>query len=177
MHRRAQQRAIGYDYCTTATPTTHHVLLCPQLRHVLSFSQHISRTNTHTASSYFHLPIDEDEELPAEDHPPYTKHLPWISPDTTDSDDSDASSSSPSGSSTPTQTQRPLPPHSPPPPKRSKAVINEILAQNDCYAVLGISRAARIDKSSLRRAYLARSKACHPEYAPSMHHVSRSLSL
>ncbi|KAH9902555.1 DnaJ-domain-containing protein [Cubamyces lactineus] len=127
-----------------------------------------------SASSYFHLPIDEDEELPAEDHPPYTKHLPWISPDATDSDDSDASSSSPSGSSTPTQTQRPLPPHSPPPLKRSKAVINEILAQNDCYAVLGISRAARIDKASLRRAYLARSKACHPDKFPDNPEATRA---
>ncbi|KAL7279376.1 hypothetical protein ACG7TL_007217 [Trametes sanguinea] len=135
-----------------------------------------------SASSYFHLPIDEDEQSLAdsvEDNaPPYTKHLPWISsPDSTDSDDSDASPStssspSPSGSSTPTH---PPPRAGPdPPPKRSKAVINEILAQNDCYAVLGISRSSRIDKSALRRAYLARSKACHPDKFPDNPEATRA---
>ncbi|KAI9066112.1 DnaJ-domain-containing protein [Trametes sanguinea] len=137
-----------------------------------------------SASSYFHLPIDEDEVSLADaaqdtnTAPPYTKHLPWISsPDSTDSDDSDASSSSPSspsrsGSSTPNQ---PPPRAGPdPPPKRSKAVINEILAQNDCYAVLGISRSSRIDKSALRRAYLARSKACHPDKFPDNPEATRA---
>ncbi|CDO76504.1 hypothetical protein BN946_scf184361.g3 [Trametes cinnabarina] len=66
----------------------------------------------------------------------------------------------------------PAPP--PPPPSRSKAVINEILAQNDCYAVLGISRSSRIDKSTLRRAYLARSKACHPDKFPDNPEATRA---
>ncbi|KAI9001539.1 DnaJ-domain-containing protein, partial [Trametes punicea] len=128
-----------------------------------------------SASSYFHLPIDEDDDVldEKEDNapPPYTKHLPWISSDSTDSDDSDASPT-PSGSSTPTQPHTRAGPA--PPPKRSKAVINEILAQNDCYAVLGISRSSRIDKSALRRAYLARSKACHPDKFPDNPEATRA---
>ncbi|KAI0366321.1 DnaJ-domain-containing protein [Pilatotrama ljubarskyi] len=127
-----------------------------------------------SASSYFHLPIDEDEALLEEQDspaPPYTKHLPWLSPDATDSDDSDTSST-PSGSSSPGPSQHRAGP--PPPPKRSKAVICEILAQNDCYAVLGISRSSRIDKAALRRAYLARSKACHPDKFPDNPEATRA---
>ncbi|KAI0833725.1 DnaJ-domain-containing protein [Trametes gibbosa] len=133
-----------------------------------------------SASTYFYLPIDEDADLPKEDSPapPYrTKHLPWLSPEATDSDDSDDSSSAPSDSSTPNVSAS-SPPQTrsgpAPPPKRSKAVINEILAQNDCYAVLGISRSARTDRASLRRAYLARSKACHPDKFPDNPEATRA---
>ncbi|KAI0648882.1 DnaJ-domain-containing protein [Trametes meyenii] len=129
-----------------------------------------------SASSYFHLPIDEDEQLSEKgtSHTtpyPNRKPLPWISPDATDSDDSD-SSSAPSGSSTPGPSRFRAGPA--PPPKRSKAVISEILAQNDCYAVLGISRSVRIDKASLRRAYLARSRACHPDKFPENPEATRA---
>ncbi|KAI0774986.1 hypothetical protein BD413DRAFT_689403 [Trametes elegans] len=127
-----------------------------------------------TASTYFYLPIDEDDGLLERDpraSPYTTKHLPWISPDPTDSDDSDASSS-PSRSSTP--VSHPTRAGPAPPPRKSKTVISEILAQNDCYAVLGISRSARTDKASLRRAYLARSKACHPDKFPDNPEATRA---
>ncbi|KAI0636190.1 DnaJ-domain-containing protein [Trametes polyzona] len=133
-----------------------------------------------SASTYFHLPIDEDDDLLEKDAsaPPYpTKHLPWLSPEATDSDDSDDASSAPSGSSTP-PTSSPNPSQAragpAPPPKRSRAVINEILVQNDCYAVLGISRSSRTDRASLRRAYLARSKACHPDKFPDNPEATRA---
>ncbi|KAL1949810.1 hypothetical protein VTO73DRAFT_8691 [Trametes versicolor] len=130
-----------------------------------------------SASTYFHLPIDEDDDESSAAPPYRTKHLPWLSPEGTDSDDSDDASSAPSGSSTPTASTS-SPPQTragpAPPPKRSKAVINEILAQEDCYAVLGLSRSSRTDRASLRRAYLSRSKACHPDKFPDNPEATRA---
>ena len=48
-------------------------------------------------------------------------------------------------------------------PPKSRAVIKEILAEDDLYKVLGINRASPADRLTLRRAYLSRSKSCHPE--------------
>ena len=122
----------------------------------------------HAASSYFHLPIDEEED---EDDfiPPSTRHISWDSSDTT-LIDPDTPSSIPSFPSTTSKSGTSDPRETPPqaPSAKNKAVINEILTQDDCYAVLGISRSSRIDKLTLRRAYLARSKSCHPEY---VHHT------
>ena len=44
--------------------------------------------------------------------------------------------------------------------------ICEVLSTNDFYHILGITRAPAIDRLTLRRAYLSRSKACHPEFVP-----------
>jgi hypothetical protein len=41
--------------------------------------------------------------------------------------------------------------------------ICEVLSTNDLYHILGVSRSPAIDRLTLRRAYLSRSKACHPE--------------
>jgi curved DNA-binding protein CbpA len=38
-----------------------------------------------------------------------------------------------------------------------------VLATDDLYQILGLEKTAALDKMSLRRAYLSRSKACHPE--------------
>ena len=45
----------------------------------------------------------------------------------------------------------------------SSRTIEEVLAQEDLYAILGVPHNDNLDKMELRRAYLARSKACHPE--------------
>ncbi|OBZ72677.1 hypothetical protein A0H81_07497 [Grifola frondosa] len=51
-----------------------------------------------SASTYFHLPIDEDDS----DDPDLTaKHISWVSSDPTDSDDSDAPPVASSSSSSP----------------------------------------------------------------------------
>jgi hypothetical protein len=45
-----------------------------------------------------------------------------------------------------------------------ETVMAQILKENqDLYRVLGVERSSLHDKMALRRAYLARSKVCHPE--------------
>lgn len=119
----------------------------------------------HIASSYFYLPIDEDSE---NDHRAPRRHISWPSPDSTDSEDSSFSSTSTSSSSSlheeynlpSSSTSATFPSaHA----TKSRAVIKEILAEDDLYKVLGISRSSPADRLTLRRAYLSRSKSCHPE--------------
>ncbi|GBE88484.1 hypothetical protein SCP_1303000 [Sparassis crispa] len=118
------------------------------------------------SSSYFHLPIDEDEDGA---HAESSKHISWAPADDLDSD-SDGSLPSSSSSSSLHSQYGPTPP----PARTNKAVINQILNENDLYRILGISRTARIDKLSLRRAYLARSKACHPDKFPNNPEATRA---
>ncbi|KAF8207583.1 DnaJ domain-containing protein [Mycena galopus ATCC 62051] len=101
-----------------------------------------------TASTYFHLPVDEQEDKDINDY--QRKYITWTA-------DSAASSAS---SSSPTQPLSPLPS-----PERTKA-LGEVLAHDDLYAILGVSKSDDLDKLALRRAYLTRSKACHPDKFP-----------
>ncbi|KAF7424351.1 hypothetical protein PC9H_009658 [Pleurotus ostreatus] len=92
------------------------------------------------ASSYFYLPVDEDEDLESTDDKSLIQ----------------ASSS---------KSNRRAPPH---PKTETKAphqdpIIADILSSDDLYRVLGVERTAKLDTVSLRRAYLRRSRACHPE--------------
>lgn len=41
--------------------------------------------------------------------------------------------------------------------------MNQVLLNDDLYEILGISKSSSLDKIALRRAYLSRSRACHPE--------------
>ncbi|KAI0784461.1 hypothetical protein C8Q75DRAFT_809950 [Abortiporus biennis] len=118
-----------------------------------------------SASSYFYLPIEEDF-----DETDYrgTKHISWSSSsDTLDSDDSEENLSFDSStiSHTSSSPEYNASKSSSRPPK-SRAVIKEVLAQEDLYKILGVSRNSRIDRLALRRAYLTRSKACHPDKFP-----------
>ena len=62
--------------------------------------------------------------------------------------------------------QRPRSPDpSEPSPSGQNRVICEVLFTNDLYQILGVPRSPAIDRLTLRRAYLSRSRACHPEYA------------
>ena len=129
---------------------------------------HILIQKIPTASSYFYLPIDDV----LEDDPEFgTKHISWESSnaDSQDSDDSDASWSS-SSTFVPND-----PPEFRPKSKRTSPVIEEVLAEDDLYKVLGIAKTSNIDRLTLRRAYLARSKACHPECVFSF--VSRPIQI
>lgn len=47
------------------------------------------------------------------------------------------------------------------------ATIDRILALDDLYEVLGLQKSPKIDAATLRRAYLLRSRACHPEFVSS----------
>ncbi|KAG9224804.1 hypothetical protein CCMSSC00406_0002045 [Pleurotus cornucopiae] len=93
-----------------------------------------------SASSYFYLPVDEDEDLESTDDKSLIQ----------------ASSS---------KSNRRAPPH---PKTETKAphqdpIIADILSSDDLYRVLGVERTAKLDTVSLRRAYLRRSRACHPD--------------
>lgn len=115
------------------------------------------------ATSYFYLPVDEDEPEEPDPDPGVRKTLAWVDPERLESDESgfDSSSASTSSSSLASDFDRSQPP--PRPNTKNLAVIQEILAHDDLYQILGLSRKAPFDRLSLRRAYLARSKACHPE--------------
>jgi hypothetical protein len=64
-------------------------------------------------------------------------------------------SDSPSGASLPSSTT----------PTYDDSFIQSVITESDLYAILGVSNSplASLDKQTLRRAYLARSKECHPE--------------
>ena len=83
-----------------------------------------------TASTYFYLPVDEEEDRVIQNY--QRKYLTWV-----------AESS----------------PHH----ARDDSVVNIVVSNDDLYKILGLSRQPTLDKISLRRAYLSRSKACHPE--------------
>ncbi|KAI9567302.1 hypothetical protein HD554DRAFT_982785 [Boletus coccyginus] len=62
-------------------------------------------------------------------------------------------------------------PFEPLPPGQSQENIRtreicEVLSTNDLYHILGVARSPVIDRLTLRRAYLSRSKACHPDKCP-----------
>ncbi|KAI0261554.1 DnaJ-domain-containing protein [Gloeopeniophorella convolvens] len=111
-----------------------------------------------SASDYFYLPIDDEPHL---DNPPpstishsYTKSLLWDNSEESSTDHSDDLPTRPS-SPTPLRTKH-----------RRRQEITDILEQQDLYNILGLSRAAAADKLELRRAYLSRSRACHPDKFP-----------
>jgi hypothetical protein len=105
-----------------------------------------------TASSYFYLPIDDE---PHQDDPStpysYTRSLSWDGSDESSTDHSDDS------------VTRPASPITPGSRHRRQQEIADILEQKDLYNILGLSRTPAPDKMELRRAYLSRSRACHPE--------------
>ncbi len=111
------------------------------------------------ATSYFYyLPVDDDPSEPSD--PTSGCSLTWPL-ELKESESSEFSFSSASSSSSSLSSDfSPLPP---PKPTRTHAVIEEILAQNDLYLILGLSRTSDLDRLTLRRAYLSRSRACHPE--------------
>lgn len=107
---------------------------------------------SNTASAYFYLPIDDE---PHEDYPStlysYTRSLSWGGSEESSTDHSDDSFTRPASPITPGSRHR------------RQQEIADILEQKDLYNVLGLSRTPAPDKMELRRAYLSRSRACHPE--------------
>ncbi|KAJ7022605.1 DnaJ domain-containing protein [Mycena alexandri] len=102
-------------------------------------------------STYFHLPVDEQEDKEINGY--QRKYITW------DGDLSAGSSSTPS------------PPTPPPPLSPSQgrpSALDEVLANEDLYGILGVSKSDNLDKPTLRRAYLLRSKACHPDKFPNI---------
>ncbi|KAG7450942.1 DnaJ-domain-containing protein [Guyanagaster necrorhizus] len=100
-----------------------------------------------TASTYFHLPVDEEEDRDIENYE--RKYLTWTA--------------EPSGLPVTDKSYPTL--HSADPGRDD--TLKEVLKNDDLYKVLGIAKAANLDKVALRRAYLSRSRACHPDKFPS----------
>ncbi|KAH9481547.1 DnaJ-like protein subfamily C member 5-like protein [Psilocybe cubensis] len=100
-----------------------------------------------TASTYFHLPIDEEEDEDIENYE--RKYLTWVA--------------EPSGSSS-KREQSTNPNHDS--DGRGAAVVRAVLENDDLYEILGVPKSATLDKMTLRRAYLSRSRACHPDKFP-----------
>ncbi|KAF8893297.1 hypothetical protein CPB85DRAFT_1330854 [Mucidula mucida] len=103
-----------------------------------------------TASTYFHLPVDEEEDKDIESYE--RRYITWTAEP---SGLSSSSTSNPSIHSSETPYD----------PRRYKT-LREVLDNDDLYKVLGIAKATHLDKSTLRRAYLSRSRACHPDKFP-----------
>ncbi|KAJ7158909.1 hypothetical protein C8R46DRAFT_404389 [Mycena filopes] len=103
-------------------------------------------THSPTASTYFHLPVDEQEDKDINDYE--RKFITWDG-------DLAAGSSSPS-------------PRTPTPPLSSSnertSALNEVLASEDLYTILGVSKSDNLP--AIRRAYLLRSRSCHPDKFP-----------
>ncbi|KAL0954771.1 hypothetical protein HGRIS_003721 [Hohenbuehelia grisea] len=100
-----------------------------------------------SASAYFHLPVDEAEDEEIDSYS--TKYLTY-------------GDAGPSGSKSSYEWSGANPRWSP--ECDHSPIIKEIVASNDLYAILDVERTGILDKVTLRRAYLRRSRACHPEY-------------
>ena len=106
---------------------------------------------TRAATGYFYLPVEEevDKDLTIIST---SKYLPWVVPPTPIA---------------PCSSTPPIPKpvtSTPPCTPEQRAVVNDVLLQNDLYKILGVTRSAKPDTLALRKAYFARCKACHPEY-------------
>lgn len=97
-----------------------------------------------TASSLFHFRATDNVPI----HP---KHIAWSSqayPSAQKQKSCDTLKSSPSSDRFYTQE------------------MLQVLSSDDLYCILGVSRSPTIDKVTIRRAYLSRSRACHPDKFP-----------
>jgi curved DNA-binding protein CbpA len=106
------------------------------------------------ATTFFHLPIDEEEDKEIEGY--QRRYLTWTTSGL-------PSTSSKSSSFHNEETDSEV--HSQAEEERTKTV-NAILENDDLYEVLGVDKSKATDKLTLRRAYLIRSKACHPDKSP-----------
>jgi hypothetical protein len=97
------------------------------------------------ATSYFHLPIDEQEDAEIEGY--HRKSITYI-----------PQSSQPESTYNDARNMN-LPIVNP--------LIQQILSSPNLYNILGIPNTPVLDRSTLRRAYLSRSRACHPDKFPS----------
>ncbi|KAF8824991.1 hypothetical protein HHX47_DHR7000638 [Lentinula edodes] len=106
------------------------------------------------ATNLFHLPIDEEEDREIEGY--QRKYLTWTSDQAVGT--SQASSSKAPNLDTRSALSRAE--------DERNQTVNDILQNEDLYDVLGVDKSKALDKLALRRAYLVRSKACHPDKFP-----------
>lgn len=107
--------------------------------------------STTIASSFFHLRATDDEHNATDNVPVHPKHITWSPqpyPSAEEQKSCDTFKSSPNDDIfyTPEMLQ--------------------VLSSDDLYCILGVTRSQTIDRVTIRRAYLSRSRVCHPEYVP-----------
>lgn len=123
-------------------------LVCPHVNVLIClFNGYVDRfrlivyavLSLNLVSTYFYLPFDEEEDRDIESY--QQKYLTWTADDIM-------------------SKGRSSEPH---PDSARNEALDLVLTQDDLYQVLGLAKSATIDKTTLRRAYLSRSRACHPE--------------
>ncbi|EAU85634.2 hypothetical protein CC1G_06347 [Coprinopsis cinerea okayama7 len=65
-----------------------------------------------------------------------------------------------------TPSSPPSPTSSSSTPSQDDTFITTVINENDLYSILGVPNSPTLDKMTLRRAYLSRSRACHPDKFP-----------
>ena len=150
-------------YSSVGEGNHQHCVLLFMLSSVLSSGQYALATPNqlnhivydhfcNTASAYFYLPIDDEPHQDDASTPSScTRSLSWDGSEESSTDQSDDSFTRPASPVTPGSRHR------------RQQEITDILEQKDLYNILGLSRTPAPDKMELRRAYLSRSRACHPE--------------
>lgn len=104
-----------------------------------------------TASSLFHLRATDDEHNTSDNVPVHPKHIAWSPqpyPSAPEQKSCDPLKSLPSDD------------------RFYTPEILQVLASDDLYCILGVPKSPTIDRVTIRRAYLARSRACHPDKFP-----------
>ncbi|EPQ54299.1 DnaJ-domain-containing protein [Gloeophyllum trabeum ATCC 11539] len=109
------------------------------------------------ASAYFYLPIDEENDASSST---VSKQISWK-----EGQSGDVKGCAPSDSASDARAR---------PTSRKTAAIDDVLARNDLYEVLGIPKSKAVDRLALRRAYLLRSKECHPDKFPNNPEATRA---
>lgn len=104
-----------------------------------------------TASSLFHLRATDYEHNATYNVPIHPKHIAW-SPQPY----------SPAQEQKSCDNLKSLPNHD----AFYTPEILQVLSSDDLYCILGIPRSKTIDRVAIRRAYLSRSRACHPDKFP-----------
>jgi hypothetical protein len=120
----------------------------------------MSELNIVLASTFFHLPVGKQrgEEMESSER---TKYITWAT-ESQGQASSSFSSSLLSSALPPTShflSVQPQPDNS-----NIPVILKQVLDNDNLYDILGISDSTTLDRLTLRRAYLSRSRACHPEY-------------
>ncbi|KAG1799516.1 DnaJ domain-containing protein [Suillus variegatus] len=104
-----------------------------------------------TASSFFHLRATDDEHNATDNVPVHPKHITW-SPQPYPSAEEQKSC----------DTFKSLPHDD----IFYTSEMLQVLSSDDLYCILGVTRSQTIDRVTIRRAYLSRSRVCHPDKFP-----------
>lgn len=112
-----------------------------------------TRTDCYLATSYFHLPVDEEQDKDIASY--RRKYITWTAEPSITSTKASSTSASPIS---PSKSEECIA------KSERNRTVNQILSQDDLYEVLGVQKSPNLDKIALRRAYLSRSRECHPEY-------------